>query len=150
MRHRYFGRKLNRDVKERKALFKSLIIALIDKGKIRTTAAKAKAIQGLVEKLVTKAKDGSQSASRQIESFLTKKDVISKLVFEIMPRFKDRNGGYIRIRKLGRRFGDQTEEVIMEWTVPEPEKKKEDGKKIQEKTDKNKKTKEVANKSKNK
>lgn len=150
MRHKYFGRKLNRDIKERKALFRSLVIALIDKGKIRTTVAKAKAIQGLVEKLVTKAKEGTDGAIRQLTSFLTRKEIVSKLTGDITPRFKDRVGGYVRIRKLGKRFGDGAEEVVMEWSVPEPEKKKEEGKKVQENTDKTKKTKADTDKSKNK
>ena len=150
MKHRYFGRKLNRDIKERKALFRSLVIALIDKGKIRTTVAKAKAIQGLVEKLVTKAKEDTDAATRQLTSFLTRKEIISKLTIDIMPRFKDRVGGYVRIRKLGKRFGDGAEEVVMEWSVPEPEKKKEEGKKVKEKTDKNQKIKADIDKSKNK
>lgn len=125
MRHRCFGRKLNRDVKERKALFRSLVIALIEKDKIRTTLPKAKAIQGLVEKLVTKAKEGTDAATRKLTSFLTKKEVIDKLTGEIMPRFKDKVGGYVRIRKLGKRFGDGTEEALLEWTVAQEKKKPE-------------------------
>ena len=71
MRHQVFGKKLNRDVKERKALFKSLIIALISFGRIHTSIAKAKAVARLAEKLVTKAKEGSDLAVRQVSAFLT-------------------------------------------------------------------------------
>lgn len=117
MRHQVFGKKLNRDIKERKALFKSLILALITYGKIKTTLAKAKAIQGLVDKLVTRVKDGSDSAIRQVSSFLTKKDAINKLTKEIAPRFSKTVGGYLRLRRVGQRAGDATEEVIMEWSV---------------------------------
>ncbi len=122
MRHRVFGKKLNRDIKERKALFKNLIIALISRGKIKTTLAKAKAIQRLAEKMVTKAKSGSSDAKRQMESFLTQKDVINKLVSEVAPRFKDISGGYTRIRRIGERLGDSTEEVMMEWSKAEEKK----------------------------
>lgn len=123
MRHRVFGRKLNRDIKERKALFRSLARSLILNGKIKTTSAKAKAIASLMEKLVTKAKDGSRQSLIQIMSFLNKKEPIKKLTDEIAPLFKDKMGGFIRTIKLGRRSGDNAEEVLMEWTVkPEPKK----------------------------
>lgn len=137
MRHQVFGRKLNRDVKERKALFKSLVIALIAHGRIKTTIAKAKAIKGLVDKLVTRAKDGSNNAKRQISSFLTRKEAIVKLIEVVAPRFKDKVGGYSRMIKLGPRKSDSTEEVILEWSVGET--KKESGKTISTQ-DKNKKS----------
>ncbi|MBI3380049.1 50S ribosomal protein L17 [Candidatus Gottesmanbacteria bacterium] len=122
MRHQVFGKKLNRDVKERKALFRSLIWALISYGKIKTSIAKAKAIQRLADKLVTKAKDGSDNAIRQVSAFLTKKDVINKLTKEIAPRFAKISGGYLRLRRIGKRSGDDAEEVVLEWSVPEEKK----------------------------
>jgi len=122
MRHQIFGKKLNRDIKERKALFKSLILALISYGKIKTSLAKAKAIQRLVDKLVTKIKDGSDSALRQVSSFLTSREAVNKLVNEIMPRFTKITGGYLRLRRIGQRRGDATEEVILEWSVLEEKK----------------------------
>lgn len=117
-----FGKKLNRDIKERKALFKSLIYSLIKYGRINTTLAKAKAIRGLIEKLVTKAKDGSNNSIRQVTSFLTKKDLITKLTQEIAPKFKDKVGGYIRLRRGGYRAGDNAQEVTVSWTLPEEKK----------------------------
>lgn len=143
MRHQVFGRKLNRDVKERKALFKSLVIALIAHGRIKTTIAKAKAIKGLVDKLVTRAKDGSNNARRQLSSFLTRKEAIIKLIDVVAPRFKDKVGGYSRMIKLGPRKSDSTEEVILEWSVGET--KKESGKTISTQ-DKNKKSDKESNK----
>lgn len=134
MRHKYFGRKLNRDVKERKALFRSLVRALILQDKIKTTLPKAKAIQSLVEKLVNKAKDGSSQTFNQISAFLTKKEVIETLTDKIVPRFKDRVGGYVRIRRIGKRFGDGAQEVVMEWSKKDEEKEKDT--KIKEKKDK--------------
>ncbi|OGG04071.1 50S ribosomal protein L17 [Candidatus Gottesmanbacteria bacterium RBG_16_37_8] len=123
MRHKVFGKKLNRDIKERKALFRSLISSLIVYGRIKTTYAKAKAIGSLVEKLVTKAKDGSRSQVNQIASFLNRKEPVKKLVEEIAPRFKDKMGGFIRLIRLGRRQGDNADVVLMEWTVKEEPKK---------------------------
>ncbi|OGG26330.1 50S ribosomal protein L17 [Candidatus Gottesmanbacteria bacterium RIFCSPLOWO2_01_FULL_39_12b] len=119
MRHRVFGRKLNRDVKERKALYKSLVSALIINGKIRTTFAKGKAIARLTDKLITRAKDGSSNAVNQIASFLNRKELTDKLTAVIAPRFKDKIGGYLRIVKVGRRKSDNTEEVLLEWSVAE-------------------------------
>ena len=142
MRQKVFGKKLNRDTKERKALFKSLITSFIKYGKIKTTSPKAKAIRGLVEKLVTKAKDGSSSALHQISSFLNKKDIVNKLVSDVAPRFKDKLGGYIRIIKLGKRQSDNAQEVIMEWSIAEKKEiklKEKEVKKIKEKDQKDKK-----------
>ena len=119
MRHQVFGRKLNKDIKERRALYKNLLIALITYGKIRTTYARAKAVVGLADKLVTHAKDGSVSAIRQVSSILNRKEAINKLVSKIAPQFKDKIGGYARIIKLGKRQGDAAEEVFLEWSISE-------------------------------
>ena len=124
MQHQVFGRKLNRDIKERKSLFRNLIISLVTYGRIRTTLAKAKAIQGLTEKMVTHAKDGTDVSMRQVTSILTSKKSVEKLTKEIIPRFSDKVGGYVRIRRIGRRSGDNAEEVIMEWSVEEDKNKK--------------------------
>lgn len=139
MRHGYFGRKLNRDTKQRKALFRSLITALITYGKITTTLAKAKSIRGLAEKLVTLAKAGTESARVQAQSFVQKKEVLDTLVKEIAPRFSSRMGGYVRIIRLGKRPGDASEVVRLEWTeqakpvekVKKPKKEKEVKQKVQ-------------------
>lgn len=121
MRHQVFGRKLNRDVKERKALFRSLVSALIIKGKIKTTLAKARAIRGLVEKLVTLAKKDTCATRMKLHSFLIKRDLVQKIVKDIASKFTDRKGGYIRIRRIGQRIGDSAEEVFMEWTYAKEE-----------------------------
>jgi large subunit ribosomal protein L17 len=107
MRHRVFGRKLGRSCNERKALFKSLISSLIIHGEIKTTEAKAKAIRGLVEKLISRAKQKTLAARRLLLAFLQNKEVVSKLIEEIAPRFENRPGGFTRILRIGRRRGDQ-------------------------------------------
>ncbi len=123
MRHQVFGRKLNRDVKERKALFRSLISALITKGKIKTTLAKARAVRGLAEKLVTLAKKETSSGRTKLTSFLIKSDLVKKITEVIAPKFSDKKGGYVRIRRIGQRLGDSAEEVFLEWTFPAEEAK---------------------------
>lgn len=121
MKHQVFGRKLNRDVKERKALFRSLVSALIIKGKIKTTLAKAKAVRGLAEKLVTLAKKETSSGRTKLTSFLIKSDLVKKITEVIAPKFLDRKGGYVRIRRIRHRIGDNAEEVFLEWTFPTEE-----------------------------
>ncbi len=122
MRHRVFGKKLNRDIKERKALFKNLVLALVSHGKIQTSVAKAKAIQRLVEKMVTKAKSTSSASISSVSSFLGRKKTVDQLVKNVIPRFKDKVGGYLRMRRIGKRRGDSTEEAILEWSVKEEKK----------------------------
>lgn len=112
MRHQVFGRKLKRDNKERKALRRSLISSLILHGRIKTTQAKAKAIKGVVDKLVTSAKEGKK---RQLTAFLLNKKIIEKFMIEVNSSFPKRTSGFTRIIKLGRRIGDNAEMVILEW-----------------------------------
>ena len=114
MRKNVFGRQLKRDTNERKALFKGLMSALVLKERIKTTEEKAKAIRGQVEKLVAKAKKKGE-ASRSILSAYLLPNALDKMIKEIAPRFKERHGGYVRIIKLGRRFGDNAAMVLMEW-----------------------------------
>lgn len=115
MRHRVFGRKLNRDHNARKSLFKNLVSSLIDNGQITTTEAKAKAVRGLMDKLVTRAKEGTLHSRRLLESFLQDKDLVNKIVDEIAPKFSMRPGGFTRILRLERRYGDNAEMVKMEF-----------------------------------
>ena len=138
MRHKYFGRKLNRDVKERKALFRSLIGSLILHDQVTTTIARAKAIRSLTEKLVTAAKDGSTSAVNKLSAFLVRRELIEKMQKDIAPRFTQKIGGYLRIIRIGRRPGDQAEEVIVSWTAPplKVEKKEKEAKRGDKKPEK--------------
>jgi large subunit ribosomal protein L17 len=119
MRHRVFGRKLGRNVKSRKALFKNLINALIEHQEIQTTEAKAKAIKGLVDKFVSRAKKKDLHSRRLVFSFLQNQKMVNKLFEEIAPRFKQRPSGFTRIIKLGRRKGDAAMMVKMEFVEGE-------------------------------
>lgn len=116
MRKRIFGRRLKRDTNERKALFKSLMIGLITHGKIRTTYAKAKSINGEVEKLVTIGKTKGDDARRQLMSHLVNDKAADKILMEIAPLFKDRVGGYTRILRMGPRVKDGASMVLLTWT----------------------------------
>lgn len=130
MKHKKKGRKLNRNTHQRKALFKSLIQSLILNEEIKTTASKAKAIKGLVDKLIAKAKKGSLHVRRQILAFLPNKKIADKLVDEIAPRFKNRISGFTRIVHLGKRRGDKAMMVKMELVEKKRKEKKVNKQKI--------------------
>lgn len=114
MKKHIFGRQLKRDVNERKALFKGLMSALVLGERIQTTEEKAKAIKGAIEKLVTKAKKKGALARSSLLPYL-REDAVKRMIIDIAPRFSGRPGGYTRIIKLGRRFGDNASMVVMEW-----------------------------------
>jgi large subunit ribosomal protein L17 len=107
MRHAKHKYKLGVTPSHRKSLIRNLAIEVIDHGKIKTTQAKAKAIRGVVEKLVTLAKNDTVHNRRLAYSKLNNRDAVNKLFTEVAPKFKERNGGYTRIVKLAdKRLGD--------------------------------------------
>lgn len=114
MPHQIAGRHLNRTSAQRKALFKGLITQVFQHERIETTEAKAKAVRGDVEKMITLAKRGDVHARRLVLKTVTDKKVVDKLFEKIGPRFKERPGGYTRIIKLGPRHGDNADMVLFE------------------------------------
>jgi large subunit ribosomal protein L17 len=120
MRHQVAGKQLGRDAAHRKALFRNLVRELYVHERIETTEAKARAIRGEAEKLITKAKRGLADggnrlhAQRQLVAFLNDKTVVKKVFDEFAPRYEERNGGYTRMIKLGKRQGDAADMVILE------------------------------------
>jgi large subunit ribosomal protein L17 len=104
VRHKVYGRHLGRNIDERKALFKNLVSSLILSETIQTTEAKAKAIKGLVDKLISSSK--SPTTKRLVSQFIVNKQVSEKLFNEIVPRLGERNSGFTSITRLGRRAGD--------------------------------------------
>jgi large subunit ribosomal protein L17 len=119
MKKRVYGRKLSRERDTRRALFRALIRALVKYDKIVTTKAKAKAIQGDIDKLVNLAKDGSiQTQRRLFASLGNDKETAKAFTERIAPSFKERKGGYTRIINLPRRKGDAAEIVRIEWVKP--------------------------------
>ncbi len=107
-------RKLGRDSSARKALFRSILTSFFKHEKIETTATKAKELGGLAAKMITLAKRGDLHARRQVLAFLMCEEVVRKLFDEIAPKYKDRQGGYTRVYKLGPRRGDAAEMAIIE------------------------------------
>jgi len=114
VRHQKAGKKLNRNTKSRKALFKNLLTDFFLSEALITTEAKAKAIKGKIDRLVTKAKNPTLANRRFIYAYLNKPLAASKLINEIAPQFAKRDGGYSRIIKLGSRRGDRASMVKIE------------------------------------
>lgn len=114
MHHRIKGRRLGRNTKHRRALFRNLVTALLEHERIETTKAKAKEIRGIADKMITLGKDGSLHARRRALSFIREKNVVSRLFGDVAERFQDRDGGYTRIIPTRRRPGDAAELVAVE------------------------------------
>jgi large subunit ribosomal protein L17 len=114
MDHRSSINKLGRTHAHRTALLKSQAKALFRYERIKTTIAKAKAARRLAEKLITRAKIDSVHNRRIAARSIDDGRVLDKLFKDIAPRFAQRPGGYTRILKMGRRFGDASEMVILE------------------------------------
>jgi large subunit ribosomal protein L17 len=117
MNKKVFGRKLSRSRPAREALFASLTRALILNGKIVTTRAKAKAVQGSVDKMVTLAKAGGLSARRKVMSNMDNARDATEILFQkVVKAFPSKTSGFTRIISLPRRVGDNAQQVRMEWT----------------------------------
>ena len=114
MRHKLAGRGLSRPTGHRWALYRNQVTALLAHEKIVTTAAKAKEVRSLAEKMITLGKDGNLASRREALAFITDKKVVVKLFAEIAPGYADRNGGYTRLVKLGPRSGDSAPMVQIE------------------------------------
>ncbi len=115
MAHRIDGRKLSRKMGPRLALYKNLTVSILRYERVKTTEAKAKEVQGRVERMITLAKRGDLAARRSVVSqFPNEPLVITKLFDEIAPKYADRTSGYTRIVKLGMRSGDAAEMVQIE------------------------------------
>lgn len=115
MRHARGYRRLNRTHEHRKALFANLAGALITHEQIKTTLPKAKDLRPVVEKLVTLAKRGDLHARRQAAAFLKTDEEVQRLFSVLGPRYKDRQGGYLRVLKAGFRYGDMAPMAIIEF-----------------------------------
>ncbi|MGA7161891.1 MAG: 50S ribosomal protein L17 [Bacteroidota bacterium] len=124
MIHGRSGRKLKRTASHRKATLSSLSTSLFRHKKIRTTLAKAKEMRMVVEKIITRAKRAAAKeaggapkdihARREVARFIRDKEVVKILFGEIASKVGERSGGYTRVVKLGRRFGDAAEVAVLE------------------------------------
>ncbi|MBV1865148.1 MAG: 50S ribosomal protein L17 [Rhodobacteraceae bacterium] len=115
MRHARGYRRLNRTHEHRKALFANMAGSLIEHEQIKTTLPKAKELRPIVEKLITLAKRGDLHARRQASAKLKEEQYVSKLFDILGPRYKERQGGYIRVMKAGFRYGDMAPMAIIEF-----------------------------------
>jgi large subunit ribosomal protein L17 len=118
MRHRIAGRKLGRTTSHRLAMLRNLVTSLFEHEKLKTTDAKAKELRPLAEKLIGLGKRGDLHARRQVLAVVRKAEVVRKLFSILSPRYQARNGGYIRIVKMGNRPGDGAPVSIVEL-IPE-------------------------------
>ena len=115
MRHRIANRKLNRTGSHRKSMFANMAASLIKHEQIVTTLPKAKELKPFVEKLITLGKKGDLSSKKKAISILNEKKSINKLFNIFSERYKNRNGGYTRIVRIGQRYGDNALNAVIEF-----------------------------------
>ena len=115
MRHGKAHRKLNRTAEHRRAMFGNMAAALIKHEQIMTTLPKAKELRPIVEKLITLGKRGDLHARRQAIAQVRDETQVQKLFGVLGPRYRDRQGGYIRILKAGYRYGDNAAVAVIEF-----------------------------------
>ena len=132
MDHRSGFNTLGRNSAHRKATLKALAKALLNYERIRTTAAKAKEARKIAEKLITRARVDSVHNRRIALRVVNDARLLGKLFTDIAPRYAQRNGGYTRILKLGKRFGDASEMVILELVDRKERERKRKKKEAQE------------------
>jgi len=114
MRHRVKGKKLGRPTEHRILMLRNLVTDLMEHGKVVTTVARAKELRRLADRVITKAKQEDRvKAIREVLQIVTKKDVAYKVVNEIAPKYRDRNGGYTRLLHYHFRKGDAAPTAIV-------------------------------------
>ena len=125
MRHRVAGRKLSRHTQHRELMFRNMLTSLLQYERIETTLAKGKELRGWADRIISLGKKGTLHARRRVFALLRNKEIVKKLFDEIAPKFKDREGGYTRVYKLGWRQGDGAPLSLVELvTYASPEEKK--------------------------
>jgi large subunit ribosomal protein L17 len=115
MRHHRDHRKLGRTSAHRKAMLRNLVTSLLEHEEVRTTTAKAKEVRRIAERMITLGKRGTLDARRRALRTIRERSIAAKVFDELAPRFKQREGGYTRIVKLGfRRNGDNAEQALIQ------------------------------------
>ncbi|KLU59731.1 50S ribosomal protein L17 [Peptococcaceae bacterium CEB3] len=107
-------RKLGRNTGHRSAMLRNIVTSLFKHERIETTAARAKELNAVAEKLITLGKQGDLAARRQAMAYMLDEDTVKKLFETIAPQYDGRQGGYTRTMKLGNRRGDAAEMVLVE------------------------------------
>ena len=120
MRHKHGMRKLNRTTSHRLAMFRNMAVSLLRHEAIKTTLPKAKELRRVVEPLITLGKKDSLANKRLAFNRLRDREMVVKLFGELGPRYANRNGGYMRILKMGFRIGDNAPMAYVEL-VDRPE-----------------------------
>ena len=121
MRHRNAGYKLGRNTSHRRAVLRNLVTSVILNDRIETTITKCKATRPLIEKMITLGKQGTVHARRQASAYLMTAESVDRLFATVAPRYAARNGGYLRITRLGARKGDAAEMAYIELLGAEQE-----------------------------
>ena len=125
MRHRVAGRKLSRTTQHRELMFRNMVVSLLQHERIKTTLAKGKELRSWADRIISLGKQGTLHARRRAFDLLRDKGIVKKLFDEIAPKFKDRDGGYTRVYRLGWRHGDAAPLSLVELvTYAAPQEKK--------------------------
>ena len=106
-------RKLGRTSAQRKAMLRGMVTLLLENGQIETTLTRAKEVRSIAEKMITLGKKNTLASRRAALAYITKEDVVTKVVSEYASLYAERNGGYTQIYKLGPRRGDGAEMAIV-------------------------------------
>ncbi|UCB46863.1 MAG: 50S ribosomal protein L17 [Spirochaetota bacterium] len=120
MRHLKKGKSFSRDKEHRDAMFSNMMVSFFQQGRIKTTTTKAKELRRRSERIITKAKEPTLHNKRIVISKLRDRDTVAKLFNEIGPKYKNVNGGYTRIIRLGKRQGDSAELSYLELIDVKP------------------------------
>ncbi len=126
MRHRVAGRKLSRHTQHRELMFRNMLVSLLQHERIKTTLAKGKELRSWADRIISLGKQGTLHARRRAFALLRDKGMVKKLFDEIAPKFKDREGGYSRVYRLGWRHGDGAPLSLVElvtYALPKEKKK---------------------------
>ncbi len=127
MRHRVKKKKLGRPTEHRLLMLRNLVTDLMEHGKVVTTVARAKELRRMADRLITKAKQEDKvKAIRDVLTVVTRKEVAYKVVNEIAPKYKNRNGGYTRLLHYDFRKGDAAPTAIVMLVEPLEEKESEE------------------------
>ncbi|MBQ7737729.1 MAG: 50S ribosomal protein L17 [Oscillospiraceae bacterium] len=108
------NRKLGKTTDQRMAMLRQQVTDFLDKGRMETTITRAKEIAPLAEQMITLGKQGGLNNYRQALTFITREDVAKRTFDELSAKYKDRNGGYTRITRIGTRKGDAAEMAVIE------------------------------------
>ena len=108
------NRKLGKTTDQRMAMLRQQVTDFLDKGRMETTVTRAKEIAPLAEKMITLGKEGGLNSYREALAFITREDVAKRTFEELSAKYKDRDGGYTRITRIGQRRGDAAEMAVIE------------------------------------